>query len=377
MDYSKKALAQHKKLRGKLEVKLKDNLTSKEQLSIYYTPGVGAVSSYLYKQPKKAKEYTWLNNNLAVISDGSAVLGLGNIGPKASLPVMEGKCMLFKQFAGIDAVPIILDVHTVDEIVDVITAIAPSFGAINLEDIKAPECFEVERRLINALDIPVMHDDQHGTAVVVLAGLINSMKLTGRKLKDCKIVISGAGAAGTAIAKLIYDYSKPNITAIDSQGIITTKRKDLTPEKKYLAKLNKIKHQGSSLKDALKEADIFIGVSKANLLSSSDIKLMAKKPIIFAMANPTPEIMPDAAKKAGAAIVATGRSDFPNQINNVLAFPGIFRGALDHKITKITEKHQIAAAEVLAGLVKKPTPDMIIPSPFDKQTVPAVSKVIR
>lgn len=325
MDYSKKALAQHKKLHGKLEVTLKDNLTSTEQLSIYYTPGVGAVSSYIYGHPKKAKEYTWLNNNLAVISDGSAVLGLGNIGPKASLPVMEGKCMLFKQFAGIDAVPIILDVHTVDEIVGVIKAIAPSFGAINLEDIKAPECFEVERRLIEALDIPVMHDDQHGTAVVVLAGLINSMKLTGRKLKDCKIVISGAGAAGTAIAKLIYDYSKANITAIDSQGIITSKRKDLTPEKKYLAKLNKIKHQGSSLKDALKDADIFVGVSKANLLTASDIKLMAKNPIIFAMANPIPEIMPDIAKKAGAAIVATGRSDFPNQINNVLAFPGIFR----------------------------------------------------
>lgn len=377
MDYSKTALTQHKKLHGKLEVTLKDNLTSREQLSIYYTPGVGAVSSYIYEHPKKAKEYTWLNNSLAVISDGSAVLGLGNIGPKASLPVMEGKCMLFKQFAGIDAVPVILDVHTVDEIVDVIKAIAPSFGAINLEDIKAPECFEVERRLIETLDIPVMHDDQHGTAVVVLAGLINSMKLTGRKLKDCKIVISGAGAAGTAIAKLIYDYSKANITAIDSQGIITSKRKDLTSEKKYLAKLNKIKHQGSSLKDALKGADIFIGVSKANLLTANDIKLMAKNPIIFAMANPVPEIMPDTAKKAGAAIVATGRSDFPNQINNVLAFPGIFRGALDHNVAKITEKHKVAAAETLAKLVKKPTAEMIIPSPFDKKITPAVSKVIR
>ena len=285
--------------------------------------------------------------------------------------------MLFKQFAGIDAVPVILDVHTVDEIVDVIKAIAPSFGAINLEDIKAPECFEVERRLIETLDIPVMHDDQHGTAVVVLAGLINSMKLTGRKLKDCKIVISGAGAAGTAIAKLIYDYSKANITAIDSQGIITSKRKDLTSEKKYLAKLNKIKHQGSSLKDALKGADIFIGVSKANLLTANDIKLMAKNPIIFAMANPVPEIMPDIAKKAGAAIVATGRSDFPNQINNVLAFPGIFRGALDHNVAKITEKHKVAAAEALAKLVKKPIAEMIIPSPFDKKITPAVSKVIR
>jgi malate dehydrogenase (oxaloacetate-decarboxylating) len=376
MDYSKKALGQHKKLHGKLEIKLKDNLISKEQLSIYYTPGVGAVSSYIYEHPKKAKEYTWLNNNLAVISDGSAVLGLGNIGPKASLPVMEGKCMLFKQFAGIDAVPIILDVHTVDEIVDVVKAIAPSFGAINLEDIKAPECFEVERRLIEALDIPVMHDDQHGTAVIVLAGLINATKLTNRKLKDSRIVISGAGAAGTAIAKLIYDYSKANITAIDSQGIITSARKDLTPEKKYLAKLDKIKHQGNSLKDALKDADIFIGVSKANLLSASDIKLMAKNPIIFAMANPVPEIMPDIAKKAGAAIVATGRSDFPNQINNVLAFPGIFRGALDHNITKITEKHKVAAAEALAKLVKKPTAENIIPSPFDKKITPAVSKVI-
>jgi malate dehydrogenase (oxaloacetate-decarboxylating) len=289
---------------------------------------------------------------------------------------MEGKAMLFKSFAGIDAVPIVLDVHTVDEIVAAVSAIAPSFGAINLEDIKAPECFEIEKQLIEKLNIPVMHDDQHGTAVVVLAGLINATKLTGKKLKDSKIVISGAGAAGVAVAKLIHDYSKANITAIDSKGIVSRDRKDLNPEKVYLSKLNRIKHQGNTIQDALKGADIFIGVSKAGLLTAKDIKLMAKDPIIMAMANPVPEIMPDEAKKGGAAIISTGRSDFPNQINNVLAFPGIFRGALDHGITKITEKHKVAAAEALARVVKNPRPDLIIPSPFDPKIVPAIAKVI-
>jgi malate dehydrogenase (oxaloacetate-decarboxylating) len=375
-DYSKIALEKHLKLKGKLEVKLKADLKTKEDLSIYYTPGVAAVSSHVFEHPEDAKKYTWINNSLAVVSDGSAVLGLGNIGPHGALPVMEGKCMLFKNFAGIDAVPIVLDVHTVDEIVAAVSAIAPSFGAINLEDIKAPECFEVERRLVSMLNIPVMHDDQHGTAVVVLAGLINATKLTGRSLQDSKIVISGAGAAGVAIAKLLNDYSGANITAVDSKGIVSTGRTDLNPEKKYLATLNKTKHQGSSLRDALKGADIFIGVSKPGLLTADDIKLMNKDPIIFAMANPVPEIMPDIAKKAGAAIVATGRSDFPNQINNVLAFPGIFRGALDNNISKITEKHKVAAAEALAAIVKNPTPDKIIPNPFDPKIVPAISKVI-
>lgn len=377
MDYSKKALKKHQQLGGKLEIRLKGALKTKDDLSIYYTPGVGAVSSYIEKYPSKARDYTWLNNSLAVISDGSAVLGLGNIGPKAALPVMEGKAMLFKAFANIDAVPIILDVHKVNEIVAAVAAIAPSFGAINLEDIKAPECFEIERQLVDKLDIPIMHDDQHGTAVVVLAGLINAVKVTGRKLQDCQIVISGAGAAGVAVAKLINDYSKANITTVDSQGIISSDRKNLSSEKQYLASINSIKHQGHSLRDALKNADIFIGLSRANILQPQDIKAMAKKPIIFAMANPVPEIMPAIAKQAGAAIIATGRSDFPNQINNVLAFPGIFRGALDNQIKKITEKHKLAAAEALASIVKHPTAEHIIPSPFDKSVVPSIAKVIK
>jgi malate dehydrogenase (oxaloacetate-decarboxylating) len=376
MNNDEKALALHLKKKGKLAVALKDTLDSKEKLGIYYTPGVGAVSSYIDKHPSEAKNYTWLNNNLAVISDGSAVLGLGDIGPLASLPVMEGKCMLFKNFADIDAVPIILDVHSVDEIVATIKAIAPSFGAINLEDIKAPGCFEIEKRLIDELNIPVMHDDQHGTAVVVLAGLINASKITGKPLSESKVVISGAGAAGVAVAKLIYDYSKANITTVDSKGILSSGREDLNPEKKYLASLNKINHSGSTIQDALKDADIFIGVSVAGLLKQKDIELMAKDPVIMAMANPVPEIMPDEAKLGGASIIATGRSDFPNQINNVLAFPGIFRGALDHGIKKITEVHKIAAAEALAGLVKNPTPEEIIPNIFNPDIVPAISAVI-
>ena len=376
MDYSKKALIEHLKLRGKIEVKLKKDLKSKDDLSTYYTPGVAAVSSHIYEHPDEAKDYTWINNSLAVISDGSAVLGLGNIGPKASLPVMEGKCQLFKTFANIDAIPIILDVHTVDEIVDTIAAIAPSFGAINLEDIKAPECFEIEERLKDRLKIPVMHDDQHGTAVVVLAGLINACKVTGRKLSDSKIVICGAGAAGVAIAKIIHNYSKANVTTLDSQGIITNERNDLTPEKRLLAGYNTIVYKDRDIQTALKDADVFIGVSKANLLTEKDIKIMAKDPIIFAMANPNPEIMPHVALKAGAAVIATGRSDYPNQINNVLAFPGIFRGALDNEVHKITEEHKIKAAEALASIVKQPTIDEIIPSPFNKDLVPRISKVI-
>lgn len=376
MDYSKKALDEYHKKGGMLATRLKAELKTKEDLSTYYTPGVAAVSSYIYEHPGSAKDYTWTKNSLAVISDGSAVLGLGDIGPPAALPVMEGKSLLFKNFADIDAVPVVLDVHTVDEIVKVVEAIAPSFGAINLEDIKAPECFEIESRLVNKLNIPLMHDDQHGTAVVVLAGLINAMKVTGKKLSNSKVVTAGAGAAGVAVAKLIHDYSGANITAIDSKGIIDNKRTDLTKEKKYLAGLNKIKYAGSSLQEALKNADIFIGVSRAGLLNSKDIELMAKDPIIFAMANPAPEIMPDEAKKAGASIVATGRSDFPNQINNVLAFPGIFRGALDNNVKKITEKHKIAAAETLASIVKNPTQDKIIPSPLDKSIVPAIARVI-
>lgn len=376
MDYMKLALDKHKQLRGKISIALKDTLDSRDKLSTYYTPGVGAVSSYIAKHPEEAREYTWLNNSVAVISDGSAVLGLGDIGPLGALPVMEGKCMLFKHFANIDAVPIVLAVHTADEIVAAVKAIAPSFGGINLEDIAAPICFEVEERLKAELKIPVFHDDQHGTAIVVLGGLINAMKVTGRRLRDAKIVVSGAGAAGTAIIKLLHLYAKPRIFAVDSKGIISKHRKDLNAEKRKLLQYTNLSGIDGSLADILQGADVFIGVSKAGLLTVDMVKSMDKTPIIFAMANPVPEIMPDEAKKAGAAIVATGRSDFPNQVNNALAFPGIFRGALDNHVTKITDKHKITAAETIASLVENPTSETIIPSVLDERLVAQIAKQI-
>ncbi len=376
MNTDEQALDQHKKLGGKIGVSLKDTLDNQEKLSIYYTPGVAAVSSYVAKHPEEAREYTWLNNSVAVVSDGSAVLGLGNIGPLGALPVMEGKCMLFKHFANIDAVPIVLDVHTADEIVAAVKAIAPSFGGINLEDIAAPICFEVEERLKAELNIPVFHDDQHGTAIVTLAGLINAMKVTGRKLSDAKIVVAGAGAAGTAIIKLLRRYAKPRIFAVDSKGIISRNRKDLNDEKKQLLQYSNLSGIDGSLEDIMQGADIFIGVSKAGLLTADMVRSMDKNAIIFAMANPVPEIMPDEAKKAGAVIVATGRSDFANQVNNALAFPGIFRGALDNRVSKITDKHKIAAAEALAALVKKPDAEHIIPSILVPGLVSAVKQVI-
>ena len=376
MDYGKEALSRHKQLRGKIAVELKDKLDSRDKLSIYYTPGVAAVSSYVAEHPEEARDYTWLNNSVAVISDGSAVLGLGNIGPYGALPVMEGKAMLFKHFANIDAVPIILDVHSADEIVAAVTAIAPSFGGINLEDIAAPICFEVEERVKKALNIPVMHDDQHGTAVVVLAGLINAMKVVGKDLKNCKITLIGAGAAGVAIAKLLYKYAQPTIVAVDSKGIITPNRTDLNAEKKLLLEFGGNMLEDGILEDAIKGSDIFIGVSKPGLLTAEMVKTMARDPIAFAMANPVPEIMPDVAKKAAVAVMATGRSDFPNQVNNALAFPGIFRGALDNRVKQITDEHKIAAAEVIASLVENPTAKEIIPSVLDDRLVPAIAKVI-
>lgn len=376
MDIRLQSLEQHKKLRGKIGISLRASLDTPEQLSMYYTPGVGAVSSYVAEHPEEAREYTWLNNCVAVISDGSAVLGLGNIGPLAALPVMEGKAMLFKHFAGLDAVPIVLNVHTADEIVNAVVAIAPSFGGINLEDIAAPICFEVEERLKALLPIPVMHDDQHGTAVVVLAGLINAMKVTNRELKNCRIVCVGAGAAGTAIMKLLNLYAKPNILAVDSVGIISSSRPDLNSEKRGLLSFTNPNNVAGTLADALTDADIFIGVSKAGLLTADMIKTMAKDPIVFAMANPNPEILPDVAKAAGVAVMATGRSDFPNQVNNALAFPGIFRGALDNQVQQITDTHKLAAAEAIAKLVKKPTADCIIPSVLDPRLVAAISEII-
>jgi malate dehydrogenase (oxaloacetate-decarboxylating) len=377
MDYAEEALRKHKELRGKIGLELKDQLDSKDKLSTYYTPGVGAVSSYVAEHPEEARDYTWLNNVVAVVSDGTAVLGLGNIGPLGALPVMEGKAMLFKHFAGVDAVPIVLDVHTPDEIVAAVKAIAPSFGGINLEDIAAPICFEVEDRLKAELNIPVFHDDQHGTAIVVLAGLINAMKVTGRNLDDCRIVTVGAGAAGTAIMKLINKYAgKAEILAVDSKGIISTDRTDLNADKQRLLEFTNHGNVSGSLADALQNADIFIGVSKAGLLTADMVRTMAKDPIIFAMANPVPEILPEVAQQAGVAIMATGRSDFPNQVNNALAFPGIFRGALDNKVTKITDDHKLAVAEVIAGLVEEPNPEMIIPSVLDDRLVPEIAKVI-
>lgn len=376
MDFAEEALKKHKELKGKIEVTLKDTLDTQVKLSTYYTPGVAAVSSYVAEHPSEAREYTWLNNSVAVVSDGSAVLGLGDIGPYGALPVMEGKAMLFKHFAGIDAVPIVLDVHKVDEIVAAVKAIAPSFGAINLEDIAAPKCFSIEAELISALDIPVMHDDQHGTAVVVLAGLINAMKVVGKNLHDCRIVVVGAGAAGTAVMELLDVYAKPMILAVDSQGIVSRNREGLTLEKRELLGFTNSMGLDGSLEDALVDADVFIGVSKGGLLTAKMIQKMAKNPVVFAMANPVPEIMPTEAKLAGVAVIATGRSDFPNQVNNALAFPGIFRGALDNKVNKITDKHKVGAAEVIAALVENPTAENIIPSVLDKRLVPEIAKVI-
>lgn len=376
MEYNKLALELHQKYQGKITTKLRDeSKLDKTKLSAYYTPGVAEVSRVIANDPSKLPVYTWTNNLVAVISDGSAVLGLGDIGPKASMPVMEGKALLFKHFASVDSIPIILDVHSADEIVATIKAIAPSFGAINLEDIAAPKCFEVEERLKAELDIPVFHDDQHGTAIVVLSGLINAMRVVGKDLKDCRIVTIGAGAAGTAIMKLLHKYGVGSIVAVDSKGILSDSRNDLNDEKKALMSCLTTDISGT-LDDAIDGADIFIGVSKPGLLTERMINKMAKDPVVFALANPTPEIMPDIAKEAGVAIIATGRSDFPNQVNNAIAFPGIFRGALDNGVKKITDDHKIATAKTIASLVAKPSAEEIIPSVFDERLVPAIAEVI-
>ena len=377
MDYNKLALELHEKYKGKITTSLRDKEElNRDKLSAYYSPGVGAVSQAIAENPADLPKYTWTNNLVAVISDGSAILGLGNLGPKAAMPVMEGKALLFKHFADVDAVPIVLDVHEPEEIIATVKAIAPSFGAINLEDIAAPKCFEIEERLKAELDIPVFHDDQHGTAVVVLAGLINAAKLTGRNLADCKFVVIGAGAAGTAIIKLLNLYGAKNIVAVDSRGIVGKSRTDLNAEKTALLEYVDASQSGS-IEDAITDADVFIGVSRAGLLTPELVQKMTKDPIVFALANPVPEIMPDVAKQAGVAIIGTGRSDFPNQVNNSLAFPGIFRGALDHGVKKITDQHKLAAAEALANLVENPTVDKVVPTAFDKGVVEAVANVIR
>lgn len=377
MDYNQLALELHKRYSGKITTQLRDaEELTREKLSAYYSPGVGAVSKAIAEDPATLGEYTWTNNLVAVISDGSAILGLGDLGPKASMPVMEGKALLFKHFAGIDSIPITLDVHSVDEIVATVKAIAPSFGAINLEDIAAPKCFAIEEQLKQECDIPVFHDDQHGTAVVTLAGLINAAKVTGRNLPESKVVVIGAGAAGTAIIKLLRKYGVTSIVAVDSKGIVGVNRNDLNEEKQALLEYIDASATGT-LSDAMTDADIFIGVSKAGLLTPDLIAKMADAPIVFALANPEPEIMPDVAKAAGVAVIATGRSDFPNQVNNATAFPGIFRGALDNHVAQITDEHKLAAAEAIASLVENPSNDEVIPSVFDERLVPTIANVIR
>jgi len=376
-DIGKASLALHKKLRGKVSIMPKIQVKNKQALSLVYTPGVGAVSTYLASHKEKLAEYTMQGNTVAVISDGSAVLGLGNIGPEGALPVMEGKALLFKALSGIDAFPIVLATQDTEEIIQTVKNIAPVFGGINLEDIAAPRCFEIERRLQEELAIPVLHDDQHGTALVVLAGLINALRVVKKQAKKIRVVIAGAGAAGTAIAELIMLFGVGDVTMLDSQGVLYRGRKGLDKEKKTLAeKTNKTNISGG-LDEALLGADVFIGVSKGNTVTAKHIASMAPKAIVFALANPVPEIMPDIAKQAGAFVVATGRSDFANQINNSLGFPGIFRGALDHKVRRITDSMLIQAAKNLAALVKQPTPLHIVPDTFDTRVVKAVAKAIR
>jgi len=375
-DYQKLSIAAHRRTRGKIEVVGKFPIKNREDLSIAYTPGVAGPALLIARNVKEAYNLTATKNGVAIISDGTAVLGLGDIGPEAALPIMEGKAALFKRFAGLDGFPIVLGTKNIDEIVAAVKAIAPTFGGINLEDISAPRCFEIEERLKKELSIPVMHDDQHGTAVVVLAGLINALKVVGKKKESARVVINGSGAAGIAIAKLLHLYGLRYIVICDSKGIISHSRNDLNPIKKEILKITNRKNVSGTFFDALKDADVFIGVSKANLLKASDIKTMAPKAIIFALANPTPEIMPSDAKKGGAAVVASGRSDFPNQVNNVLAYPGIFKGAIKSRATAITDEMKIAAALALAKLVKKPRAEKIIPDPFDKGVADAVAMAV-
>jgi len=380
MGTQEESLALHEKLKGKLEVKSKIALRTKQDLSLAYTPGVAEPCRFIARNKDDVYKYTIKGNCVAVISDGSAVLGLGNIGPEAGLPVMEGKAALFKEFANIDAFPICLKKQDIKTTIETVRNISPVFGGINLEDFKAPECFEIEAGLQD-LGIPVMHDDQHGTAVVVLAALINALKVVNKDAKSAKVVLSGAGAAGTAITKLLikYGFRAENFCMCDTKGIIYEGRADLVmnKSKEELAKItNKLKKKGT-LSEAMAGADIFIGVSAKGLVSKEMVKSMAKNPIVMAMANPDPEIMPDEAKEAGAKVVATGRSDFPNQVNNVLAFPGIFRGALDVRATRITDEMKLAAAKALASIVLTPTAEEILPCPINKDVVPVVAEAVK
>jgi malate dehydrogenase (oxaloacetate-decarboxylating) len=377
MDYKKESLKRHLKYGGKIEIKSKfPKLKNKNDLSVAYTPGVAAVSLLLAGNPAKAYSYSIKGNTIAIVSDGSAVLGLGNIGPLGALPVMEGKALLFKEFGNVDAYPIVLSTQNAEEIIKTVKAISPTFGGINLEDISAPRCFEIEERLIKELDIPVFHDDQHGTAIVVLAALINSLKLAKKQKENIKIVVCGAGAAGLATTKLLFKYGIKNIILVDSKNIVSKSRTDLSEVKRKMLEITNPQNVSGDLKEALKGSHVFIGVSAPDIFKPEFVKLMSDNPIIFAMANPIPEIMPDLAKKAGAFIVGTGRSDFPNQINNVLVFPGLFRGILDNKIKIVTDEIKIVAAETLAGFLKKSelSVNKILPSVLDKKVAKAIAK---
>jgi malate dehydrogenase (oxaloacetate-decarboxylating) len=377
MDVYQESLKLHKEKRGKIFLGVKIPITSREDLSLAYTPGVAEPCRVIAKDIQKVWGYTARRNWVAVVSDGTAVLGLGDIGPEAGLPVMEGKAVLFKEFGGVDAFPICLRTKNPDEIVAIVQALEPSFGGINLEDISAPRCFEIEERLKASMGIPVFHDDQHGTAIVVLAGLINALKIVEKKFEDVKIVIAGAGAAGIAVAKILLSSGAKNIILVDSGGVISRERAGLNGSKKKILDATNPENISGGLEEAMRGADIFIGVSAPGIVNGEMVKSMNRDAIVFAMSNPTPEIMPNLAKAAGARIVATGRSDFSNQINNVLAFPGIFRGALDAKAKQITEEMKLAAARALADYVVEPTEEKIIPNPLDKNVAVIVAEAVR
>lgn len=379
MTTNEKALQLHKEWNGKLETVSKTPVKSREALSLAYTPGVAEPCKVIAQDKEAAYTYTWKANTVAVVSDGSAVLGLGNIGPHAAMPVMEGKSVLFKEFGGVNAVPICLDTQDTEEIIKAVTYLAPGFGGINLEDISAPRCFEIEERLKEILDIPVFHDDQHGTAIVVLAGIINALKVTGKKKEDCRVVVNGAGSAGIAITKLLLTYGFINVITCDKIGIINRNIDNLNPMQKKMAKITNPDGESGTLADAMKNADIFIGVSAPNIVTSEMAASMNKDAILFAMANPVPEIMPDAAKAAGVRIVGTGRSDFPNQINNVVAFPGIFKGALEGRARQITEEMKLAAAHAIASLVPDDelNEDNIMPEAFNPQVAEVVANAVK
>lgn len=379
MTTNEKALMMHEKWNGKLETVSKTPVKSREDLAIAYTPGVAEPCKVIAQDREAAYKYTMKANTIAVVSDGSAVLGLGNIGPYAAMPVMEGKAVLFKEFGGVNAVPICLDTQDTEEIIKAVTYLAPGFGGINLEDISAPRCFEIEERLKATLDIPVFHDDQHGTAIVVLAGIINALKVVNKKKEDCRVVVNGAGSAGVAITKLLLTYGFPNIIMCDKVGIVSRDTEGLNWMQQKMTEVTNLQNETGSLTDALKGADIFIGVSAPNIVTPEMVASMNRDAILFAMANPVPEIMPDAAKAAGARVVGTGRSDFPNQVNNVVAFPGIFKGALEGRATQITEEMKLAAAEAIAGLVpaEELSEDNIMPEAFNPKVAELVAEAVK